>query len=184
MKNNSSSENAALFALGMLPEAEAAEFESRMAADPAVAAEVRDYLEAAADLGCSAAAAPPPGLKDRVINRALAGAEHGMIVVRRNEGEWRKTPFPGVSAKLLLRDEQTGNWTWLLKMEPGSTYPSHRHSTMEQCLVLEGEVSFDDQRFTAGDFEAAPAGTRHSALTSPAGCLLLIIASPHDELLT
>jgi quercetin dioxygenase-like cupin family protein len=48
--------------------------------------------------------------------------------------------------------------------------------------VLEGDVGFGDLRLTAGDFEAAPPGTRHEVLRTESGCLLLIIASPGDEI--
>lgn len=182
MNQNSLSEKLALLALGLLPPEEAAEIESLAAADPALAAELRDYSETSAQLAFSTAADPPSTLRDRVLNKALAGAEHGMIVVRANEGTWRPSGHEGVSFKVLLKDPTSGNWTMLLRMEPGSSYPSHRHSTFEQCLIVEGEVCFDGISLQAGDFEAAPPGTRHAVLSSPKGCLLMLVASPHDEL--
>ncbi len=182
MNANSMSEKAALYALGLLTPDEAAEVEARIAQDPSLAAEVRDYSETSAALAFASAAEPPAALRDRVLNKALSGAEHGMIIVRATEGTWVSTAFEGVTVKLLLKDPASGNLTWLMKMAPGAIYPTHRHGACEQCLVLEGEVCIDEQRFVAGDFEAAPSGTRHGVVSSPNGCLLLIIASPHDEL--
>lgn len=183
MNAHPQSEKAALYALGLLSPEEAAEFEMQLAGDPLLAAEAKSYAETAAELAFAAAAEPPASLRDRVINKALSGFEHGMNIVRSSEGKWTPTRFKGVTAKLLLKDHTTGNWTWLLRMAPGAEYPSHRHSSYEQCLVLDGEIAFGDLQLTAGDFEAAPAGTRHEVLRTEGGCLLLIIASPGDEIL-
>lgn len=183
MNTHPQSEKAALYALGFLSAEEAAEFETQLAGDPSLAEETRSYTETAAELAFATAAEPPPSLRDRVMNKALSGSEHGMHIVRSSEGRWSQTRFRGVTAKLLLKDHTTGNWTWLLKMDPGAEYPSHRHSSYEQCLVLEGDIGFGDLRLTAGDFEAAPPGTRHEVLRTEGGCLLLIIASPGDEIL-
>jgi anti-sigma factor ChrR (cupin superfamily) len=182
MNTHSLSEKAALLALGLLSPEEAAEVETLATQDPALAAEIRDHSETAAQVAFASATEPPAGLRDRVLNKALSGAEHGMVVVRANEVKWRPSGIVGVQLKVLLKDPSSGNWTMLLRMEPGSTYPSHRHSTLEQCLIVEGEVCFDDMTLQAGDFEAAPPGTRHAALSSPKGCVLLLVASPHDEL--
>jgi len=65
-------------------------------------------------------------------------------------------------------------------MEPGSHYPPHHHAGPEQCYVLEGELRIGDLVLRAGDYSCAAADTLHAAPASPAGCLLLIIASQHD----
>jgi mannose-6-phosphate isomerase-like protein (cupin superfamily) len=125
---------------------------------------------------------PPSDLKRRALNQAFAGHSHGMHIVRAGEGRWRSTPFAGVTSKKLWTDPSSHSITWLLRMEPGAVYPAHRHTASEQCLVLEGDVGFGDEvELQAGDFEASPPGTVHRSLQTKGGCLLLIVANPHDE---
>ena len=44
----------------------------------------------------------------------------------------------------------------------------------EECVVLEGEVWLGDVFCRAGDFHFAPAGLRHGAIRTEAGCLLYV----------
>ena len=70
-------ESAALYALDLLAPAECAAFEARVAADPALAARVRELRETAAALAHAAPpAAPPAVLRDRILRSAAdqAGA--------------------------------------------------------------------------------------------------------------
>ena len=60
----------------------------------------------------------------------------------------------------------------LQRLAPGSALPAHRHSGDEECLLLEGELFVDDRLLRAGDYQVAPAGTVHNAITTDAGALL------------
>lgn len=53
---------------------------------------------------------------------------------------WEKTRFPGVEAKTLLADRQTGVVTSLMKFAPGAKLPDHEHVLIEQTYVLEGSL--------------------------------------------
>jgi hypothetical protein len=175
-------QQAALYALDALPPDEARELEQRMTDDPELRQLVDEMRETGAAVALVAPAREvPPDLKKKALNQAFAGTRHGMEIVRATEGRFRPTPFSGVTAKRLFVDPVTGNITWLLRMEPGSRYPAHRHSTTEQCLVVTGDVGFGEIRLGAGDFQAALGGTIHDALETINGCQLLILASPHDE---
>ncbi|HET8550788.1 MAG TPA: cupin domain-containing protein [Bryobacteraceae bacterium] len=132
---------------------------------------------------------PDPGLKDRLMARIAAEApggfeepEAGVFVLRGGRGPWRKAPWPGVSYQQLYFDRQTGYATSLLKLEPGAKYPAHHHAGVEQCWVIQGKVRIGSIEIEAGDFEYANAETDHGIVQSDTGCLLLIIASRHDEL--
>lgn len=186
MNENELHELAALHALELLAPEEAAEFELRLVEDQDLQALVRDLRDSLARVALDAEEAEPPAdLKRRALNTAYAGAAHGMHIVRADEGRWRQTPYPGVQSKLLFRDPATGSVTCLLKLEPGASYPGHRHTTSEQCLVLEGDVRFGEEIcLRGGDFEAAYSGTMHARIYSKEGCVLLILASPHDEVFT
>lgn len=119
--------------------------------------------------------APRPELLDEVLARVRTAEGRGKwtVTVRAEEGTWR--PFaPGVTVKLLWADRQSGRRAVLMRVEPGSTYPSHAHEVDEECLVLEGELRFGDLVLRAGDFHLARAGHRHPPATSPGGCLLYV----------
>lgn len=131
---------------------------------------------------------PPPSLKNRLMQRIAAEPSHvaeepepGIFVMRAGRGRWRETPYPGVSFQVLYSDRGTGNVTSLLRLEPGAEYPAHHHAGVEQCWVIQGKVRIGAIEIEAGDFEYANAETDHGIIQSDTGCLLLIIASRHDE---
>jgi len=84
-------ELASLYALDLLEGAELAAFESRLVADPALRALVRDLRDTMASLAFTAPAAPPPaGLKVRLLAQisAPAAGAASSTVVRLNFAAW------------------------------------------------------------------------------------------------
>jgi anti-sigma factor ChrR (cupin superfamily) len=86
--------------------------------------------------------------------------------------EWEPTRFPGVVWKVLLRDEESGLMTALMKWDAGAELPFHEHVDIEQTFVLEGSIEDEEGEVTAGNFVWRPAGSRHVA-RSRNGALLL-----------
>jgi anti-sigma factor ChrR (cupin superfamily) len=130
--------------------------------------------------------APRSVLREKLLARVrppIAQFAPGIFVARASESGWRKTKFAGVSFKELYVDPATQMATSLLRLAPGARYPAHRHTAVEQCLVLEGDVELGALRLSAGDYEWAEASTTHGTIRSDTGCLLLIMASKHDEFL-
>ena len=75
--------------------------------------------------------------------------------------------------------------TMLVRMEKGTSYPSHRHAGPEECYVLAGDLEVGDQlEMHAGDYQRVERGSVHPPQTTREGCLLLITSSMHDELLS
>ncbi|MDT7690234.1 MAG: hypothetical protein QOE46_2993 [Acidobacteriota bacterium] len=111
----------------------------------------------------------------------LRGDTTGFLVVRACAGEWRATEDAGISYKLLFADRERGTYTTLLKMEPGSRIPRHRHLGVEQCLVLEGDVRSGRIEMTAGDFNCSLPGSVHEELVTDKGALLLLVSPEHYE---
>ena len=70
--------------------------------------------------------------------------------------------------------------TMMIRMEPGSSYSPHRHAGPEQCFVLEGDLSVGDDVMRPGDYQYAPAQSRHGVQRTDQGCLLLITSSLSD----
>lgn len=142
---------------------------------------------------------PPSELRDHLLDRARrdAGAERiqvfkswkpaaekgrGLAIVRAGEGEWVDSS-PGVRFKQLAVDEERRYVTMLVRMDPGTSYPCHRHGGAEECYVIEGDLSVAGEELGPGDYQLAPAGSDHEVQSTKGGCLLLIVSSQDDELI-
>ena len=98
---------------------------------------------------------------------------------------WRATRHRGIHLHVLRRDEATGDTTVLIRMEPGCSYPAHRHVGLEEVLILQG--GYRDQKAThrAGDYILNEAGSAHrpTALEDTGeDCIMLAIAHGGIEL--
>src|SRR3954469_20115008 len=88
---------------------------------------------------------------------------------------WEKRAFPGVEAKTLLVDRESGVVTSLMKFAPNARLPDHEHVLIEQTYVLEGSLVCGEGECTAGHYVWRPAGSRHQAWAGPQGGLMLAI---------
>jgi len=86
---------------------------------------------------------------------------------------WQKTIYPGVEAKTLLLERDSGLLTVLLRMAPGAKLPDHEHVLIEQTWVLEGSLVCGEGTCSAGQFVWRPAGSRHEAWAGPEGGLMI-----------
>lgn len=121
-------------------------------------------------------AAPEPldgRRKARMRERLLSSVGEDMAVVRGKGARWRRI-LPGVECQLLHVDPQANTQTALWRMAPGSRIPAHPHAHDEECYIFEGSLEHKGERYVAGDYMLAPAGSRHGAITSPEGVLMLI----------
>lgn len=107
----------------------------------------------------------------------------GLTFVKAAEGTWRGIA-PGVKAKLLSFDPTSRRTTTVLRFAPGTRYAPHRHAAVEELYVLEGGCSVAGCEMTVGDYHRAEAGTVHHDTSTDEGCLLLVISSPQNEMLT
>ena len=173
-------EAAALYALGSLSQSESERFEQRLRSGcPLCLAELENCQEAAElMLLATDAVEPDPGLEARLLARigAPSSAPAKPLaqpkILRAGEGRWR-TVAPGVQARFLHQDK-----TMLVRMDPGSTYPSHPHALEEQCLMLEGSVlDTEGNQASAGDFIVMTKGTTHPPIFTEEGALFLITYS-------
>lgn len=119
-----------------------------------------------------------------------ADAELGPFTyVDEDAGAFQPTSFPGISARRLFVDRERDRVTMLVRMEPGSAYPAHRHGGPEDCFVLQGDLEIADdsdageREMRAGDFVRSAPGSAHGVQSTRAGCLLFLVSSLNDELL-
>ena len=98
----------------------------------------------------------------------------GSTYINPSQLEWKPTRFEKISIKVLYKDDQKGEMTCLLKLEPGAYVPFHKHPEVEQSFVLEGSVEDHDGVATAGDYIWRKPGSLHDN-KSPNGAVLLAV---------
>ncbi len=120
--------------------------------------------------------AAPAGLWERVMARVRGEYPQTTLrTIRSEEGGWMEY-IPGISFKVLHRDAAGRASSLLARLQPGVTMPPHVHGANEECLVLEGEITFGDFTVRAGDYHFAPKGSEHQTLTTRTGALLFLRA--------
>ena len=166
---------AALFALGSLPEAEAAQFRKRVQAGCPLCSGLLEECERVLTAVAVSVpqAEPPAGLRERLL-RGVQGEPEPPVqtvaqIVRDGQTPWMPAQAPGVEYRALR-----GRNTVMLRMGPNTWYPEHRHVADEQCLVVEGAVTSEGVTVHAGDYVFMPKGSLHAPLYSEMGCVLLI----------
>ena len=98
------------------------------------------------------------------------------------EPEWVDVA-PGISCKLLATDTQTNRVSMLVRLSPGTDYPPHRHSGVEEVHMLDGELIVDDATLLPGDYRRADPDSADRRVWSETGCTCLLITSFHDAIL-
>lgn len=198
------SEQAALYAVGALTNAEAEQFEQRVrAGEAAYVAAAREYAPAAeAMLFAAGSLAPPPHVRQAVMTRIKSsqsgvGGDAGhaasedaagaaavaanavnssdVVVIRGSVGfMWVPSGVPGVDVCDLFLDKRSNRRTVLIRMQPNTVYPDHDHDDAEECIVLDGELEIAGTVLRRNDYIRTPAGGHHGVPSSRTGCLLLI----------
>ena len=84
------------------------------------------------------------------------------------------SPISGMSWHKVTYDEESGQGTYILKMEPGSKSIRHEHSNFEEFFMLDGELTDPDNKiFKKGDLVSFDPRSTHSSYTKE-GCLILV----------
>jgi anti-sigma factor ChrR (cupin superfamily) len=133
--------------------------------------------------------APSPSVKDKLlaqINSQTTNKKSDLskvlqtVTVRADEGDWIDFE-PGIQIKPLFNDQFNKTVTTLMRMQPGSSLPEHKHIGVEQCYVISGEMIVGETHYVAGDFFVAMPDTIHKTVTSEIGGLILIVSPDHYE---
>ncbi len=172
-------DRAALYVLDGLPQAEVSGFATHLEICEVCREEVAALRSIAADLVLAAPEADPPsGLRDRVMERVRAKS---FTLVPEAERPWQASGVPGVEICQLWVDEMNERHTTLIRMQGGASLPTHLHGGTEECYVVQGDLHDRGIDLRAGDYVRFEAGTSH-AISSDEGCILLVAASLHDQL--
>jgi len=108
------------------------------------------------------------------LSGALEPTVGGSVYVQPQEMDWKPSQFAGVDIKVLYEDKARGEMTCLLRWEPGTTLPFHKHPEIEQSYVLSGSFSDHDGICRAGEFVYRHPGSMHET-HSAQGCVILAI---------
>lgn len=186
-------EQASLYALGALPDAEQAAFERDLRGNE----ELRQFvhqLQRAADLVALITPTQPlpPGLRDKVLHRiefldadkkAAPPLIPGLSFIDApGAKDWKSLPIPGTYIKLLSLDKDRGYAVLMGKLDPGARYPAHINAGPEDFYILTGDLHIGNRRLGAGDFHHADGGSQHDENYSVEGCTLLAVLTTDDPL--
>ena len=196
---------APLYALGTLDPDEMLRFEGHLRAGcPACEEEIDAHERVTAEMALLVPAVEPPaGLRSRILDAVgtptrddssnstqvwkqwtAPESSSEWFLLRGRDGDWEGTDIEGVSVRRLFADPVRDKVTMLVRMSPGSSYPSHRHGGPEECYVLEGDLRIGDLIMQKGDYQRVERQSVHPVQSTDGGCLLLIVSSFHDEILT
>ena len=93
------------------------------------------------------------------------------------DGGLRKLTFEnfreGIEVHWLIKGGAAEPTVAVLKYEPGSAVPRHRHAGLETIMVLDGVQSDEAGDYAAGTLVLNEAGSEHS-VWSKEGCVVLI----------
>ena len=148
---------------------------------PAIApsANARERLFASIRAGDKSAATKEPQLS--VAPRGVLLQQPGLLIERSSEMPW-ETVAPGIERRVLFMDLERNYITALVQVQPGTSYPSHRHASVEELLVLEGDLHVHGVVMRAGDYCRGEPDSIHDITFSESGCRLLLRTSLHDEI--
>jgi anti-sigma factor ChrR (cupin superfamily) len=184
-------EMAALYALGSLSQHEARAFEDHLGECAECRSEVESFEATALALAIADEQEPPPRLRDELtgrLNGAPAeekrppGCFEEIASIHTGDGQWVEISA-GIHAKTLNYDKSSGLVTSLMKMEPGTALPVHRHRGVEQFFILEGDCYVHGEKLGPGDFHRAVTGSVHQETYTVEGTLFLLIAPEDFEVL-
>jgi len=165
-------ELAAMWVLGGLSPDEHAAFGAHLADCAACRDEVRAFEQVSGELGLVAEpVVPSPGVRASVLE---AVGRPPFEFVTTADGEWMPVS-DGVAHKLLAGRPGMTSKSYLLRIDAGHAVPYHAHAAFEHCLVVSGTVELAGRTLTAGDFHLAARGSVHEVVSSPTGCVLLIV---------
>ena len=82
------------------------------------------------------AATIKPTAKPERLHGHLEPTPDGSVYVNPAAMQWKPSQFEGIEIKVLYEDKTRGEMTCLLKWQPGTTLPFHKHPEIEQSYVL------------------------------------------------
>ena len=102
-----------------------------------------------------------------LIAHSVAG-HADLLTVRLQNGIWQ-TLKPGIRFKSLWTGSEGSSV--LIEFAPGTSLPAHRHSWVEEGIVLRGDLEMGELQLGPLDYHMSPIGSRHASIRSRQGAL-------------
>lgn len=99
------------------------------------------------------------------------GRDQSQTVYAADAGDWIERA-PGVAIKPLRSDGAL--CSYFCRVDAGTDIEGHVHDLDEECLMVDGDLFLGDVLLRKGDYQLAPAGTRHGRISSDVGALLFV----------
>ena len=96
--------------------------------------------------------------------------------------EWEEAAL-GIYVKLLATNTDKNEVSMLVRLDPGTDYPPHRHVGVEELHLLQGELWIDEKKLYPGDYIRAESDSVDHRVWSETGCTCVLITSTKDEIL-
>ncbi len=127
---------------------------------------------------------PAASLWNRLAERIAAETGEPLLdaPALRPEPAWQEAA-PGISVKLLATDTEKNRVSMLVRLAPGTDYPRHRHTGVEELHLLDGELMIDGRKLSPGDYNRAEPGTVDHRVWSETGCTCVLLTSFDDAIL-
>jgi anti-sigma factor ChrR (cupin superfamily) len=184
-----------LYVLDLLTPEDREWVESQIAESPELASELAELKEVVGLLPLAAPIVPPAeDLKARLFDRLDLELPEPPLpktfsrpspnlpeLVKSGKLDWQPYRVPGVKIAVLYRDLATRRASSLVQAAVGIVYPAHRHAGTEEIYMLEGELTFGDRVYRAGDRIVSAARSRHPVATTATGCMFFVNTSIDDE---
>ncbi len=108
-------------------------------------------------------------------------------IVNTNSAKWKPLNEEGIDTKGIyvkpLRLDESGRPpSFLLKFDPGASYPYHNHPAGEELFVLEGTCIIEGATLSRGDYLYTPPYFKHGVKTET-GCILYFIVPEEVEVI-
>jgi anti-sigma factor ChrR (cupin superfamily) len=77
---------------------------------------------------------------------------------------------------------QNDSVSMLVRLDPGTDYPGHRHAGVEELHLLHGILKVDERILYPGDFIHSEPGSIDHRVWSETGCTCFLLTSTEDAL--
>ncbi len=127
---------------------------------------------------------PAESLWGRLAKRIASEGGSQRLVLQLDEPakpEWEEAA-PGIHVKILARDAENDSVSMLVRLDPGTDYPGHRHAGIEELHLLHGILKVDERTLYPGDFIHSEAGSIDHRVWSETGCTCFLFTSTEDSL--
>ncbi len=95
--------------------------------------------------------------------------------------EWEEAA-PGIHVQILARNAENDSVSMLVRLDPGTDYPAHRHAGTEELHLLHGVLEVDYRTLYPGDFIHSEADSVDHRVWSKTGCTCFLVTSTEDAL--